>query len=217
MRSGPPIQKQKSMSKRDLKLNSPSRYSKESPQYVLEEHGHCEVPAGCGGVVLRWTNPHRAIPVQFWIYTRGESRLYLDGKRTSSGRPMVAYGDVLGLRIENADASSGLLMFAAFYDVEETIHKNRSRKGRQKKYVLSADDGSWKYTEKEPDGDAWMLPGFDDSAWRTMTISSLPEPGELDPGEYRYRRLQKAGARGLTVPVAGDPIWVRKAFSISQV
>jgi hypothetical protein len=30
---------------RDLKLNSLSRYSKESPLLILEEHGHCEVPA----------------------------------------------------------------------------------------------------------------------------------------------------------------------------
>lgn len=42
------------MPDRELKLNSISRFSKQSPRLVLEEHGHCEVPAGCGGVVLRW-------------------------------------------------------------------------------------------------------------------------------------------------------------------
>jgi hypothetical protein len=30
---------------RDLKLNSIDRYVKSSPRFVLEEHGHCEVPA----------------------------------------------------------------------------------------------------------------------------------------------------------------------------
>jgi hypothetical protein len=41
------------MAGKDLRLNSLSRYTKRSPEYVLEEHSHCEVPAGCGGVVLR--------------------------------------------------------------------------------------------------------------------------------------------------------------------
>ena len=45
------------------KLNGPDRYRKRSPRLVLEEHSHCEVPAGCGGVVLRWINTDREITV----------------------------------------------------------------------------------------------------------------------------------------------------------
>ena len=52
------------MPDRELKLNSISRSSKQSPRLVLEEHGHCEVPAGCGGVVLRWRGHDDPIPVK---------------------------------------------------------------------------------------------------------------------------------------------------------
>ena len=67
------------MAKRGLKLNSLSRYSKQSPMLILEEHDHCEVPAGCGGVVLRWTNPQREIPLKLYLTQNGDLRLYIDG------------------------------------------------------------------------------------------------------------------------------------------
>jgi hypothetical protein len=46
-----------------LKLNGLSRYTKQSPRLVLEEYSHCEVPAGYGGVVLRWRNPDQPLPM----------------------------------------------------------------------------------------------------------------------------------------------------------
>lgn len=39
------------MAERELKLNSLGRYGKGGSRLVLEEHGHCEVPVGCGGAV----------------------------------------------------------------------------------------------------------------------------------------------------------------------
>ncbi len=49
----------------ELKLNTIGRFVKRSPCLALEQHNHCEVPAGCGGVVLRWFNPSRGIPILF--------------------------------------------------------------------------------------------------------------------------------------------------------
>jgi hypothetical protein len=203
------------MAKRDLKLNSISRYSKESPQLILEEHGHCEVPAGCGGVVLRWTNPHRSMPVEFWLQTTGEARVYLDGKSPGSGRPMVAYGDhVLAFVLSDAKPSSGVLMFAGIYDEEELTDTNVSRKTGKRVRILSTDDGSWKYTVNEPEGDSWMTPGFDDSNWKSMTLRDFPDS---DDRQYRLRKLREFGARGLTAREKADRIWIRKAFSLSLV
>ena len=142
------------MDKRELKLNSLSRYSKKSPQFVLEEHGHCEVPAGCGGVVLRWTNPHRAIPVELWLVTSGKVSLYLDGTALAAGRPMLEYGEhVLALRISDPDPVHGVLMFAGVYDDEKLTHTALSRKSEHKVYILSTADKLWKYTDKDPDDD----------------------------------------------------------------
>jgi hypothetical protein len=71
----------------ELRLNSLSRYSKQSDEYTLEVHSHCEVPAGCGGVVLRWRNPRLSIPIEIWTYTTGEAQLFLDGNVPASARP----------------------------------------------------------------------------------------------------------------------------------
>jgi hypothetical protein len=205
------------MGKRDLKLNSLSRYSKESPQFVLEEHGHCEVPAGCGGVVLRWTNPHRAIPVELWLVTSGKASLYLDGTAPASGRPVLEYGEhVLALRISDPDPVGGVLMFAGVYDEEKQTHTHLSRKTGRKVYILSTADESWKYTNKEPDDNSWMMLKFDDSSWQTMKHCDFPEPGEQDENRFRARKLREFGAPGLTISEAVDHVWIRKVFSLSR-
>ena len=67
----------------DKKLNSLERFRKQSPRLVLEEHSHCEVPAGCGGVVLRWRNPLAGLPLLVHFYAPGKSTLYLDGREVT--------------------------------------------------------------------------------------------------------------------------------------
>jgi len=81
------------MPEKELRLNSLSRYSKQSPRLVLEEHSHCEVPAGCGGVVLRWRNPDKVVPCTMWSTTSAESSdLFVDGHIPESSRPLLKYG-----------------------------------------------------------------------------------------------------------------------------
>jgi len=61
-------------------LNSLGRFRKQPGRLVLEEHSHCEVPTGCGGVVLRWRNPHAVLPVTMHLYTPVRATLLVDGK-----------------------------------------------------------------------------------------------------------------------------------------
>src|SRR5262245_63731889 len=95
------------MADRDLKLNSLSRYSKQSPRLILEEYGHCEVPAGCGGAILRWRNPDEPIPmsVRYIYLNNGQPDITLDGKRIGIGsRIPVTFGKhVLTLEIHDID------------------------------------------------------------------------------------------------------------------
>src|SRR3954468_8478318 len=80
---------------RDLELNSIDRYVKASPRFVLEEHSHCEVPAGCGGVVLRWSNPALAVPVRLEVWTSegaGRRTVRIDGVMPSTSRPQIPPG-----------------------------------------------------------------------------------------------------------------------------
>jgi hypothetical protein len=207
------------MADRDLKLNSLSRYSKQSPSYVLEEHGHCEVPAGCGGVVLRWRNPNRAIPVELWMASRGQVSLYLDGASPRSGRPLVTPGQhVLAFTASQIQPDSGVLMLAAVYDEDDMIHTSLSRKTGVKIRILSAGDGSWKYSVREPADDSWMLLGFDDSGWHAMVRHDLPTAGEDDRyrESYRERKLREFGACGLGVTEKTDRIWIRKVINLGR-
>ena len=50
---------------------------------MLEEYSHCEVPAGCGGVVLRWRDPEAGIPLRVSIASFGEAALFVDGEAVS--------------------------------------------------------------------------------------------------------------------------------------
>ncbi len=214
------------MSDRDLRLNSVSRYSKESSRLVLEEHGHCEIPAGCGGVVLRWFNPLRAMPLEFWAYVNGEKEFTLDGKSLKSARPLVEYGEhVLTFVISGFDVKAGIFMFAA---VDESKAKNKSSvtdEPVQRAEILSNDDGSWRYTLIPPSDDAWMRVGFDDTTWKPLAHRPVPEPTKVDAKSYWHDQLIKLGAKGLGIE-KGTPItnmfhrprsriWIRRIFHLT--
>src|SRR5438128_1957746 len=101
------------MPDRDLKLNTLSQYAKDSPRLVREEFGHCEVPAGCGGVVLRWRNPDDGIPVPIKMYAAGELQAYLDGSALTLARPLIPFGEhQLAFEITGADPRYLVLVFA---------------------------------------------------------------------------------------------------------
>jgi len=206
---------------RELKLNSLARYAKSSPLYVLEEHGHCEVPAGCGGVVLRWRNPQAGVPLYVWLYRDGDGTMLLDGEPLSSSRPLVSFGEhVLAFGLTVADPRYTALMFAAFYPPPADAHVDVQSSAEQDVAVsvLSAADGTWRYTE-EPDGREWMLPGFDDSGWPAMVAREErrppPDP-KRDIGKYSFERLLRLGAAGIGAADNAGTIWVRRAFEVAE-
>ncbi|MDT0549692.1 MULTISPECIES: hypothetical protein [Streptomyces] len=209
------------MDERELKLNSLSRYAKASPKFILEEHGHCEVPAGCGGVVLRWRNPRAGVPVTMWLETDGPGDMYLDGTAPSSSRPLVPFGThVLAFAIAECDPAYTTLMFAGLHKPDEDIHvQTTAPQNVAETSVLSAADGSWKYSFDEPEDDAWMRPGFDDGGWQPMVDRPdrrPPEDPERAAEPYRVRRLKGFGAAGLGVSGRGGRVWIRKVFTIAD-
>jgi hypothetical protein len=206
------------MAKKNLNLNTLSRYSKQSPRLVLEEHGHCEVPAGCGGVVLRWRNPKQSTTVVLWLHTNGDADFLLDGEKPSSSNPLITYGDhVLSLRILRFLPGQGLLMFAGIYDEEEMVHTDVKGGSHEKIQILSKPDGTWRYSLTEPSDNLWIRSGFDDSFWMPMIHKPLLEPGEQDGGSYCYKRLMRYGASGLGIQDTdkSGTVWIRKSFNLS--
>jgi hypothetical protein len=204
------------MSERDLKLNS-VRSVKQSPGLVLEEHGHCEVPAGCGGVVLRWRLKSR-LPVQVWLHTVASKSVYLDGQPLTSGRPLVEPGEhVLALDFAEVDPAGAILMAACLLDEKPSRGTSPVPSGEPAFRLLSLDDGTWKYTtEPVPDG-AWMRPGYDDVSWPAMLARDFPEPPkEQWAAAGRIRHIGKLGGRGLGIdrPAGPTPLLVRRPFRL---
>lgn len=200
------------MPDKDLRLNSLSRYSKQSSEYVLEVHSHCEVPAGCGGVVLRWRNPHLAIPIEIWAYTTGEAQFLLDGAEPASARPLVPYGEhVFTWIITGFDPAAPVLACSATYD--ETQHSPRVTPATgQSAAILSTADGTWRYTFTPPPG-TWTRPDFDDSAWHSMVARPVSE--EERRKQYRLDYACKRGAQPLGVEGSAHTVWIRRGFSLS--
>jgi hypothetical protein len=198
------------MDERELRLNA-LRFEKQSPRLALEEHSHCEIPAGCGGVVLRWRK-RLTIPVLLRLHVAGEVQAFLDGSAQTSARPLVEPGDhVLALRIVPAAPASGagFLVAAAVHD---PATRPRST-GPADPLVLfrTSPDGTWRFTTSAPRDESWAQPDLDDSGWRAMVarpLASADEPGL----KYRLNRLEKLGAEPLGTGEPGSPIWVRRTF-----
>ncbi|MEO3927336.1 hypothetical protein ABGB07_26215 [Micromonosporaceae bacterium B7E4] len=206
------------MQDRELRLNSVSRYAKESPLFILEEHGHCEVPAGCGGVVLRWRDPLAGIPLRIRLYAAGECRMLLDGVEPPSARPVVPYGEhVLACTVAEVDPAYIALMFAAVHGPDDS-HVDSTPEPTGQTSILSTVDGTWRWSLTEPADDAWTRTGFDDTGWAPMELRAGHRPPEdtgWDQAGYQVRQLGELGAVGLGVPDGTGPIWVRKTFRLA--
>ncbi|TDB86224.1 hypothetical protein E1264_18575 [Actinomadura sp. KC216] len=204
------------MDERGLKLNSLARYSKSSSMFVLEEYGHCEVPAGCGGVVLRWRNPRDGVPLRMHLYMNGDGAIYLDGEPPPSGIPVVSFGEhVLAFELALADPAYAVLSFAAAFP-PEWPRVNATGPDEPSVSVVSAADGTWKYTTRDP-GEGWTSSGFDDALWRPMVANEElqpPEDPDRDTGRWRFQAVQRHGGTGLGVPEPAARVWVRKTFEV---
>ena len=201
----------------DLNLNSLLRYSKKSSRYVLEAQSHCEVPAGCGGVVLRWRDPKKGIPLTFRIYAGGAYKFFLDAHPLPSARPIVPIGEhVVSVVISEFDPSRVVLLFAAKYEEKGAGIGYSERAAAGALHFLSAPDGSWKCSSVEPQGNSWQLAGFDDSAWTAMPAREWAPDREQKATvqSYRAEELLRMGAQGLGVAGSPTKVWIRRTFSV---
>jgi hypothetical protein len=201
-------------------LNSLERFRKRSERLVLEEHSHCEVPAGCGGVVLRWRTPEGlAYRLHTTVYSPFTIACGVDGAETESTRTILTRGrHVLTLTITDADPTGGLFLFAAVYGDYAPRPHLPADLGARVPRLLSADDGTWKYAVDDPPPE-WTSPTFDDSAWPALVLAEpLPEPARNSIGHWSYQRCVEMGAVCLRLPPGAatglTTIDVRKTFDI---
>ena len=205
------------------RLNSLDRFRKQAGRLVLEEHGHCEVPAGCGGVVLRWRSPDSPLPVTVSLYTPVEAACFIDGSPVQTSRVYLAPGrHAVAVALEGVDLSTGLVMFAATHDPKEYQRGSPGEVIEQPLKVVSAADGTWKWAVRPPAGDAWLSPSFDDRDWEALAQVPTPRLKHPDHGAYACSRCRDQGAACLGLPLpSGGPaepmtgnVWVRKVFQV---
>jgi hypothetical protein len=204
-------------------LNSLDRFRKRSPRLMLEQHAGCEVPAGCGGVVMRWRNPLEARPVRVHIYAAGEFTASIDGEELRLGRLDLRPGrHVLAVELSKTDRWSGLLMVSLRNNTHETACRDASNLlGEAPFHITSAADGTWRYMLDRP-SEGWTSPGLDDSGWGALVDRPIPEPGRDQPNQYQHRVCREEKAAGLGLPDALRPVprpgfvWVRKVFEIPK-
>lgn len=191
----------------DLNVNSLSRFRKQSSRLVLETHSSCEVPAGCGGVVLRWVNPSDGWNVAFSSVGSFEKvEVYVDGNQIPSSRTRLSFCDhLLALEIQS-ELRNGFLIWATSRDTPSNDDAQRCLQ-----HVSTQADGTWLYSTTFKAG--WTELEFDDSDWRPLQAVNV-DPDRLPSNKrYLFQRLSFFGITSVGLPAAG-PIFVRKRFTI---
>lgn len=208
------------MAKRDLNLNSLERHAKRSSRLILEQHSHCEVPAGCGGVVLRWRSDISELPILVHSFASGKPQLFIDGVLLNSAWSMISYGDhVLSLAVQEVPKDA-ILAVSAVHDAARVPLVSQQLGDVLR--LLSDADGTWKSTTIKPANDHWMKSGFDDSSWVALEACQPPSL-EKRVGytrehlwELRLRMTLDTGAKCLLLNAPNGQMWVRRTFRLSK-
>lgn len=170
----------------DLRINTLHRFAKRSPRLVLEEYSHCEVPAGCGGVVLRWIDPGNRLPARLRV--RGlQASVWLDGGEVATERTWLAPGPhVLAIELVTQELAVLALDFC-FAGAER-------ERGRE---IVAP----WRRGPSAPP-DGWTAAAFDDRRWRPAPRATGAQIAAL--AVWARRAADEAIARGQH-PIAVAP------------
>jgi hypothetical protein len=197
-----------------LRLNSLEGFTKTSPRLILEEHSHCEVPAGCGGVVLRWINPAAGLPVLLDFFHPTPATLAIDGAPTTTAHVLLAPGrHVLSIEFPEPPADDqALLILVGRLKVATPPY-------RDEVIVRAAADGSWLFTTSTPPAGWMTAPRPPARGWKPLVQRPVAEPAEYTPGWYTFGRVSGHGAEPLGAPPSRrrGPIRVRTVFTVPPV
>ncbi len=186
----------------ELELN---RFRKTGHGVVLEEHSHCEVPAGFGGVVLRWVRPDSPCAVEVRLFAPRTTGLWVDGVVPERMRVTLAPGPHV-LALEVPWEGDPLVM---------AILALRHRKVAQPS--LATGDGSWRCSWRGPAD--WRGLAFDDGGWAPM-VESTASPPEDPTSHWRYEYFGRDGARPVAPttprPTGTTTLLVRRRFTVSS-
>jgi hypothetical protein len=199
-----------------LRLNTLHRFSKHSTRLLLQEYSHCEVPAGCGGVVLRWIERERGIPVILRMAALGPVRCWLDEVELISSTTELGAGThVLALELAElprVDSPIVVRLDVNLPDDSATLLRSES-------------DSRWLHTSVEPTG-VWRGLDYDPIAhgWSRAVAHSNFEAHVPEEQRWRWSSLTREpyadrpdiplAARPLALP--GKQAWLRCEFVLDE-
>ncbi len=189
----------------DLRINTRYALTKHSSRAILEEHDSCEVPAGCGGVVLRWRDPAAGRPGILRIASLGRARVWLDGHEVINSWVTLAPGRHV-LAAEVRDLTGPAPFAVAISPGEEPVAGGRG-------LMASSRGLAWRVHDAPPDG--WTAFDFDDRDWALARAGDdLVLPIELDT-EYEFGRFRELSSLGADVlRLDGTIAAVRGTFTV---
>ncbi|MCB9692377.1 MAG: hypothetical protein H6736_11230 [Alphaproteobacteria bacterium] len=182
------------MSDEDLELNTLHRFAKRSPRLVLEEYSHCEVPAGCGGVVLRWRDPRDGRPHALKIATDGEVDVFIDGRPVTGAAGLHPGPHHIALAVSGASALAAVLQ--------------PSGPGSQMRSAPPAWSLGMEARVHAAVVPGWEQPGFDAGSWSMPTVSTA----DHGRGAWRFTQIERLGS--LTIEVPGS-LWLVDRFEVA--
>lgn len=206
----------------DLRLNTLHRFEKRSPRLTLQIYSHCEVPAGCGGVVLRWTNPASAFGALLHVAPGDGIEAWMDGSPFATTRLNLAYGDhLLALRVVpvpvEGKKTKGLLRLFAGPAIARpfacALASDAPAGDAPAPAAVATSASGWRCSTAAPSG--WTEPAFDDAGWQALPACPLDLEQFPTNLAWKFRRLVDSGARLLDLPDAPE-VFVRHRFRISR-
>lgn len=207
------------MASDDLRLNTLERFRKSKSGLTLEVHSHCEVPAGCGGAVLRWRRPGAPIGLTMFKHISGNVEgFFLDGEPFKEQRMTVPPGTHVLSFVVDDPGNEGIVL------MRMTMSPNLSTAKRPR--FLSGTNGTWRATTSAPPDD-WRTPGFDEAQFIPLVERDVPEPAGKT--RWSWESLKKE-ARGLGLPAPEthgwrkwlgsapriERVWIRCTFGIDD-
>ncbi|MEO1267716.1 MAG: hypothetical protein AAFX99_06435 [Myxococcota bacterium] len=202
----------------ELSVNALSRFTKTSSTLILEEHNHCEVPAGCGGVVLRWVNPNSPVVLGCRVFGAVHCRVIMvGGEEYRTSRLMLTAGSHVVVLVLNR--SSVVLQGRPERAVMAAVSTDfgsigRTGAGSPDITVVSSSDGSWQLAVATPTPEAMTALQPDPAMWTRATTAERPERPDRFPGYYDD--LVDRGAEALALPPGTETLWLRTVIHVPQ-
>ena len=195
------------MAKRKFRLNSLSRFSKQSEKLVLDTYS-----AGCGGIVLRWRNPGAGSPILIRYESTHDVKFFLNGRPVQNSLLLPTGDYVLStLCTPKPDSEFSERLIALQFNLH--LPDNRQPvEGYCTNTNWLFDQGNKIRNENSPAAPEWTQLDYDDKSWSPMEIGELPDREQQRGQFWMMEYMSRQGVSVLTFPEAEE---IRTRFRFS--